>query len=146
MAYSLDIALSGAEGQTLFEELSEWNDQVSLGSSGIGCSWVGWDVESWNTESSSRSDDSDQIGKDDVWLFLVSRSSDSLVPDGIDGSIDETTVVLLDLLDWVTLGEVDRDCSDFFGFRQSLGNSVHNIDRGGTSKEGGVGSHETDGL
>ena len=68
-----------------------------------------------------------------------------LVADGVHALVRALAPgLLLDLLDRVALGEVDRDRADLLGLRQALGDPVDDEDLRGAAQQRRVGGHQPD--
>lgn len=69
-----------------------------------------------------------------------------MVTYGINRAIDHTAIVLNDLVDRVTLCEVDRNDADLLRGRETLGHLIYNVNPTGATQLSAVGCHNTDGT
>lgn len=128
----------------LLEELAKGDEDLSLSTLLIGRTRVRGHVQTGASKTASRPCDGNDVVKDNVRAFLLAAAVDSLVADGVHGTVNHATVVVNDLLDGVGLCEVDRDATDLLGGRETLRDLVDDIHLTGTPQHSTVCGHQTD--
>lgn len=142
----LDIALAGAEVETLLEELAKGDEQLALLGLRVWSSVIAGDVEADYTKTAGRAGDHDDLVEDNVGLLGGTAAVKGLVADGVDGAVDHAAVHLDDLLNGVRSLEIDGNAANLLGDGETFWNGVDDIDTASTANGGRVSGHEADGA
>ena len=84
----LDVALAGAHGEALLEQLPEREGDVALRRVRVGRAGVAGHVEARDAEPAGGAHDGDEALEDDVRPLGVAVRGDGLVPDRVDAAVD----------------------------------------------------------
>lgn len=77
-------------------------------------------VESRDAQSAAWSRNSNHVFQNDIGLLCRAARVDSLVSDGVYGTIDHAVIILRDLLYGIAFGEVNRDTANLFRSLKAL--------------------------
>jgi hypothetical protein len=141
----LITVVSGPRGSYLFKQLAKAHADHALAAGLVWRTWVDRHIQAWNAESSARPGSFDHILQDNVGLLLVSAGGYRLVADGINRPVQHVAVMLDDLVNCITLAEVDWDAADLLGGLQSLRHSIHNVHLAGSPESRRVRRHQSHG-
>src|SRR6185312_11057381 len=135
-----------ADADALAEEPAPGNVEAPLTYELVGTPGVLARKDADDPDVAGRVDETCEVSDDDSWvlLFCVVEVA-SLEPHRVDGAVDTvhhllpapgrfptaaTSLVVVDLVDGVTLGEVDRDRAELAGLVEPLADVVNDIDDG----------------